>query len=77
LDVPIRSILESKYGAVFAPEDIPRLEAAYEAALRKLGLIDRSDPMTLTVAKLIIGLAREGERDPKILCDRAVRILRK
>jgi hypothetical protein len=33
--------------------------------------------MTLTVAKLIIGLAQDGERDPQKLCDRAVRILRK
>ena len=47
------------------------------AALRKLELVDRKDHITLTVAKLIIGLAKQGERDPKKLCDRAVKILRK
>jgi hypothetical protein len=30
---------------------------------------DRSNPMTATVAKLIIELAKNGERDPKKLCD--------
>ena len=47
------------------------------AALRKLELVDRKDHITLTVAKLIIGLAKQGERDPKKLCGRAVKILRK
>jgi hypothetical protein len=55
---------------VFEPETRTRLRYA------KLGLIDRNDPMTSTVAKLIIGLAQDGERDRKKLCDRAVKILR-
>ena len=75
--MPIRAILETEYGAVFEPEDIPILTAAFEAALLKLGLVDRKDHLTLTVAKLIIGLARDGERNPTTLCDRAVKILRK
>jgi hypothetical protein len=33
--------------------------------------------MTLTVAKLIIGLAKKGERDPNQLADRAAKLLRK
>jgi hypothetical protein len=37
--------------------------------LSKLGLVDRTDPMTMTVAKLIIQLAKNGERDPQKLCD--------
>jgi hypothetical protein len=77
LDVPIRSLLERKYGAVFGPEDIPKLVTAYEAALCKLGLVDRNDHLALTVAKLIIGLAQGGERDPDKLSDRAAKILRK
>jgi len=32
------------------------MSAALEAALRKLGLVDRSDPATMAVAKLIIEL---------------------
>jgi hypothetical protein len=50
--------------------------AGYEAAC-KLGLVDRRDPRVVTVAKLIIGLAQESERDPNKLCDRVARILRK
>jgi hypothetical protein len=77
LDVPIRSLVESEYGSVFEPDDIAKLVTAYEAVLRKLGLVDRNDPMTLTVAKLIIELASGGERDPNKLADRAAKILRK
>jgi len=65
LEVPIRSILESKYGSVFEPEDIPKLEAAYTAVLRKLGLLDRADSMATAVAKAIIQIAKYGERDPQ------------
>jgi hypothetical protein len=75
LAVPIREILERKYGSVFDPDDIPHLVAGYEAALRKLGLVDRTASVTIRVAKLIIELAKDGERDPKKLCDRAVEIL--
>jgi hypothetical protein len=72
-----QALLASGYGAVFGPEDIPKLVTAYEAALRKLGLVDRNDHLALTLAKLIIGLAKDGERDPDKLSDRAARILRK
>jgi hypothetical protein len=44
------------------------MSAAFEAALRKLGLVDRTDPATMTVAKLIIEFAKAGERDPERLC---------
>jgi hypothetical protein len=71
--VPIRFL--EKCGLVFEAEDISNVTAAYEAVLRKLGLSDRADPMTATVANLIIGLAEDGERDPKKLCDRAVKAL--
>jgi hypothetical protein len=53
------------------------LTAAFEAALSKLGLIDRTDPVTTTVATLIIEVAKTGERDPKKLCDDALKILGK
>jgi hypothetical protein len=73
--VPIQSILEGDHS--FGPEDIASLVAAFEAALSKLGLADRKDPRTTTVAKLIIQLAKDGERDPKKLCDGAIKILGK
>jgi len=52
------------------------LSAAFEAALSKLGLVDRTDPRTMAVAKLSINLAKEGERDPDRLCERALKSLR-
>jgi hypothetical protein len=57
----------------FGPEDIAGLTTAFEAALAKLGLVDRSDPTTLTLAKLIIEQA--GEREPERLCDSALKRL--
>ena len=35
--------------------------------MAKLGLVDRSDPTTLTLAKLIIELVKAGEREPERL----------
>jgi hypothetical protein len=75
LDVPIGTILKNDHS--FGPEDIANLTAAFEAALSRLGLVDRKDPMTTTVAKAIIQLAKDGERDPKKLCDGALKILGK
>jgi hypothetical protein len=53
------------------------LAAAFEATLSKLGLVDRKDPMTTTVAQLIIQLAKDGERDPERLCAGALKMLGK
>jgi hypothetical protein len=47
-----------------SPEDITRLVAAYEATLKALGLIDRSDQMTELVARKIIEIGQTGVRDP-------------
>ena len=74
--MPIRAILETEYGPVFEPEDVTAIAAAFEAALSKLRLTDRKDPMTMTIAKLIIQLAKDGERDLQRLCDGALEILR-
>ena len=49
----------------FGPEDIASMSAAFEAALGQLGLIELA---TMAIAKVIIGLAKEGERDPERLC---------
>jgi hypothetical protein len=75
LDVPIESILEGDHS--FGPEDIASLVAAFEAALSRLRLVDRSDPAAVAVAKLIIDLAKNGERDPQKLCDGTLKILGK
>jgi hypothetical protein len=47
-----------------SPEDISRLTAAYEATLKALDLIDRSDPITELVARKIIEIGQTGLRDP-------------
>lgn len=54
--------------SAFAPEDVKRLGTAYERALAQLGLVDRNDPFTETVAKMIIEVAQTGEKDPDLIC---------
>jgi hypothetical protein len=41
---------------------------SFDAALGKLGLVDRTDPIAMEVAKSIIEFAKQGERDPERLC---------
>jgi hypothetical protein len=65
-NVPTRLFPEHDHS--FGPGDIADISAAFEAALSKLGLIAREDPATMAVAKLIIELAKAGERDPPRLC---------
>lgn len=48
----------------FGPEEIERLVEAYGQTLRVLGLIDRSDPITLLLAEKIIAVGRFGIEDP-------------
>jgi hypothetical protein len=42
LSMPIRPFLQDDHS--FGPEDIAKMSAAFEAALRELGLVDRNDP---------------------------------
>jgi hypothetical protein len=60
----------------FERGDIAQLAAGLELALEDLGIKDRNDPMTTSVAKLIIQLAKAGERDPTSLAKRAIEIVR-
>ena len=73
--MPIGTILKNDHS--FGPEDIANLTAAFEAALARLALTDRKDPLTTAVAKAVIQLAKDGERDPERLRDGALRSLRK
>jgi hypothetical protein len=56
----------------FLPEDVQRLGDAYEHALKELGLVDRNDPLTETIAQLIIEVAQTGEKDPARICALAI-----
>jgi hypothetical protein len=58
----------------FGPAEIKVLTAAFEDALRALQLADRADPLSNTIAKRIIDLARLGERDPVRLREYALEI---
>jgi hypothetical protein len=73
--MPIREVL--KHNHAFSPEEAVVLATAFETCLTKLGLTDRNDPATMTVAKVIIELAKEGERDPEQLCALAMKRLLK
>lgn len=59
--MPILRFLDSN--SVFGPDDLRAMTAAFDSALTKLGLKDRTDPATELVAKRIIALAKRGERD--------------
>jgi hypothetical protein len=56
-----------EHGGAFDPDAIARLDVAYRATLHQLGLVDREDGATLMVARRIIDLATQGERDPERL----------
>ena len=71
----IYALLE-RTDASFAPEDVAKLVAGFDSALANLSLKDSNDPATAAVAKLIIQLAKNGERDPRRLADRATEIVR-
>jgi hypothetical protein len=49
---------------------------AFEAALRKLELVDRHDPAAIAIAKLIVIQAKKGEWDPSRLCNHVVTLWR-
>ncbi|HML11979.1 MAG TPA: hypothetical protein VK456_01650 [Xanthobacteraceae bacterium] len=65
--MPLRQFIRND--AVFAPDDLEVMTAAFDEALRRLGLKDRTDKVTELVARNIIALAKYGERDPAKLCD--------
>jgi hypothetical protein len=51
------------------PEEIAVLTDAYEHTLRKLNLVERSDPITQLIAKKIIEIHQRGERNPQKLSE--------
>lgn len=71
--MPIRVLLQHDHS--FAPDEVEALTAAFEDTLRRLRLAQREDPVTLTVARLILELAKQGERDPVRLREGALAAL--
>ena len=77
-DIPgaltIRPLFNADSG-VFGPEDIKPIVAAFEDTLRAMRLVDRSDPVVTLVAKVVIEIAKQGERDPIRLREKVVQRL--
>jgi hypothetical protein len=59
-------------GCAFEPEVLARMAAAYHAVLEELSLVDREDAGTLRIAKHIVELAGQGERDAQRLAEAAL-----
>jgi hypothetical protein len=59
----------------FNQDDIERLAAAYEEALRALHISDRDDPVNEVIARRIIEGARAGVRGTDALCQMAIKDL--
>jgi hypothetical protein len=57
--MPIRQLLDK---TSFGPEDIKVLVSAFGDALRELG-VERTDAAATALAKRVIALAQQGERD--------------
>jgi hypothetical protein len=58
--------------AAFDPAAIEAMSAAFEAVCESLQLLDRSDPITEIVARMVIEVAGTGERDPLRIRDQVL-----
>ena len=68
--MPINRLLQ-KVGS-FGPNEVKLLVDAFEGGIGALG-VDRNAPIAMALAKTIIALAQQGERDPVLLRERAVK----
>jgi hypothetical protein len=59
-------------GFALEPEALAVMGAAYHAVLQELRLVDREDSGTLMIAKHIVELAGQGERDAQRLAEAAL-----
>ena len=66
--VPLQTLIglvKEEDGGVLDPEDIAVMATAFDRVLADLKLVDRNDPIVRMLAKLVIELVRNGERDPE------------
>jgi hypothetical protein len=63
-------------GVKFDRETTRVMSVAFEMTRIALGLADRFDQANELVAKRIIDLAKQGECNPDVLCERALKSLR-
>jgi hypothetical protein len=69
--MPLNRFLQD---TAFGPDEIAVMVAAYEAVLHELDLTGHR-PGTETIAKTIVMLSKQGERDPGRLRERAIAAL--
>lgn len=62
--------------AVFDPTEIEALNTAFAATCKSRQLVDRHDPLAEVVARIIIDIARTGERNPQRIHDLALQALK-
>lgn len=59
----------------FGQMEIEAMSAAYESALVDLGVKSRDDPITELIAKAVVNVVATGERDSKLIEERAINAL--
>ena len=72
-NLPIRIFIQDE--GRFTPEDAGFLILAFEYTLRTLNGIKRTDTLAIMIAKQIIAIAKNGERDPLKLSAKALAAL--
>jgi hypothetical protein len=68
--MPIRTFLNSDH---FDPETVRILGVAFEQVCMALRIGDSDDDVRQALAKQIIEQAKAGERNPDLLCERALK----
>jgi hypothetical protein len=59
----------------FGPDEIAVMVAAYEVGLTQINSSGHNDPAAETLAQTIVMLAKQGERDPTRLEQRAISVM--
>jgi hypothetical protein len=72
-NLPIRIFIQDE--GRFTPEEGGLLTLAFEYTLRNLNGIKRTDTLAIMIAKQIIAIAKNGERDPLKLSAKALAAL--
>jgi hypothetical protein len=60
--MPIYALFRNQ--GVFTPEEVTVLGNVFEDVLRRLGLVDRNDPLAEMIAKKVVEFATAGIREP-------------
>ena len=59
----------------FGPDEINVMTVGYEDGLTEIAVASRDDPITELIAKAIVNVAATGERDPRVVMERALNAL--